>query len=208
MRYDPADRVLSLSFARDREEHADVMLETSRRMTTTTDPVSAWTGFGMVIGFGVAVGAVMELHRRFVLPSFLGPAEIAPLGTIMAQLLPLVLLIIALYALFHIRAIKRRRRALLSRLNADLVIDVDIFIQGLTSSSDGLSIDIDWSCVSSVVIDSKRIEIECECFSVYIPERAFENRKAFTRAAREVRDLWRDAVKRERDSKLLAAGLN
>ena len=37
MRYDPATRILSLSFTRRPGEHVDVMLETGRRMVTGPD---------------------------------------------------------------------------------------------------------------------------------------------------------------------------
>ena len=105
MPYDPATRVLSLSFTRDPEEHADVMLDAARRMVTETDPGLAWGRFiGFAIGLGATVGIVMEIHRRFVLPLILGPADIAPLGVVVVQLLPLVLVAVALYAWLYLRA--------------------------------------------------------------------------------------------------------
>jgi hypothetical protein len=161
----------------------------------------------MALGFGVIVGIVMEVHRRYVLPLILGPSEVAPLGTVALQLLPLVLLIVALYAMLHRRATRRRRHALLSRLQPGLYIDVDIFSAGLISSSGGFAIEIDWPVVRDIFVEAGRIELECESFSVYIPERAFSNRAAFNEAAREIRNLWREAVKHDRDSKMVAAGL-
>ena len=208
MGYDPATRILSLSFTRDPKEHADVMFETGRRMMTSTDPLSAWAGFGVAIGFGAIVGIVMELHRRFVLPLILGPSEIAPLGTVIVQLLPLILLILALYAILYVRVARSRRRALTSRLEPNLVIDVDIFSQGIATSSGQFSVEIDWPAVRNILLEGNRIEIECESFSLYLPERAFANRAAFTEAARELRKLWHEALKRERDSKMVAAGLD
>lgn len=208
MAYDPETRILSLSFTRDPGEHADAMLEMGRRMTTSADPISAWTGFGLAIGFGAVVGVVMEIHRRFVLPMLAGSSEIAPLGMVALQLLPLLLLVAALYAILHQRTIRRRRTALVSRLERNLVIDVDIFSKGLTSSSGQVTIDIDWAAVTDIVVNGNRIEIECESFATYLPERAFTNRAAFAEAARDLRKLWREAVKHDRDSRMLAAGLD
>lgn len=208
MRYDSADRILSLSFTRDPAEHADVMIEAGRRMMTSTDPISAWTGFGVAIGFGAVVGIVMEVHRRFLLPLMLGPSDIAPFGTVFLQLLPLILLVIVLYVAILFRSARSRRKALVSRLQPNLFIDVDIFTKGLTSSSGASSVDIDWSAVRSIFVQGNRIELECEGFYLYIPERAFANRAAFNEGAKEIRDIWREALKRERDSKLVAAGLD
>lgn len=208
MRYDPADRVLSLSFTRNPQEHADVMIESGRRMLTSTEPAYAWGGFGVAIGFGAVVGIVMEIHRRFILPSLLGPSDITPLGTVALQLLPLILLAAALYIFLHRRAVQRQRRALISRLEPNLFIDVDIFSRGIISSSGQFTVEIDWPVVRDIFADAGRIEVECESFSVYIPERAFACRSAFNEAAKEIRDLWREALKRDRDSKMVAAGLD
>lgn len=208
MPYDPATRILSLSFIRDTDEHTDVMLETGRRMMTGTEPTSTWAALGIALGFGVAVGIVMEIHRLYVLPLFLGPTEFAPLGTVAVQLLPLALLILALFALLYAHGIRRRRHALLSRLQPGLAIDVDIFSAGIVSSSDGFVIQIDWPIVRNILVEDGRIEIECESFSAYIPERAFSNRASFNVAAKDIRNLWRDAVKRAHDAKALAAGLD
>lgn len=208
MRYDPSTRVLSLSFKRNPAEHVDVMLETGRRMMTNPDPLSAWAGFGMAIGFGAVVGIVVEIHRRFVLPLLLGPSEIAPLGTVGLQLLPLVLLVAALYAVVHRRIAKRRRKALLSRLEPELVVDVDIFAQGIVATSGQSAVETDWTAVKDVLIEGDRIEIECESFAIYLPERVFKDQAAFTDAAAELRRLWRDALKRDHDGRMIAAGLD
>jgi hypothetical protein len=208
MRYDPSTRILSLSFKRSPGEHVDAMLETGRRMMTSPDPLSAWAGLGMAIAFGALVGIVMEIHRRFVLPLILGPFEIAPLSTVGLQLLPLILLVAALYAIVHQRVAKRRRKALLSRLEPDLVVDVDIFAEGIVVASGQSTVETDWTAVKDVLIEGDRIEIECESFAIYLPERAFKDRSAFTDAAAALRRLWREALKRDHDGRMIAAGLD
>lgn len=208
MAYDPATRVLSLSFARDPSEQADVMLEAGRRMTTSTEPMAAWTGFGIAIGFGVLVGIVMELYRRFILPLVLGPSEVAPLGSVAVQLLPLILLLIALYSVLFVRTKTRRRQAIISKLEPGRVVDVDIFAKGVSMSSGKATIEVDWSGVHDIVADSSRIELECEGFVVYIPARAFDGNAAYAAALKDIRHLWRDAVKLERDRRMVEAGLD
>ncbi|MCB1445730.1 MAG: hypothetical protein KDJ87_08000 [Rhizobiaceae bacterium] len=208
MGYEAADRILSVSFARDAEEHADVMLTAGRRMLAGPARISAWAAFAAAVGFGVAVGILMEIHRRLVLPLVLGPAEPAPLGTVVLQLLPLILMIAALYILLYRRAVRRRRAALVARLTPGVVIDVDIFPKGVAMASDRVAIEVDWPAVRDVFAGANRIEMECEAFSLYIPERAFPDHAAFTRAGREVRNLWRAALKQERDSRMSEAGLD
>lgn len=207
MRYDPADRVLSLSFAREPEEHADVILEAGRRMLAGPGSGSPWRMFFVAIGFGVVVGIAMEIHRRFVLPALLGTSDIAPLSVVAVQLLPVVILVLGLYALLHARTLRRRRSALVARLAPALYIDVDIFPTGISASSGQVAIEVDWPAARNVFVDAGRIEIECESFSLYIPERAFADHKVFTDAAIEIRKLWREDVKHDRDSRMLAAGL-
>jgi hypothetical protein len=208
MSYEAADRVLSLSFNRDPVEHADVMLATGRRMMTSTRPSSGGAGLVIAIGFGAVVGIAMEIHRRFLLPLIVGPSEIAPLGTVALQLLPLIILILALYAFLYVRALRRQRNALVSRLEPNVFVDVDIFPEGIRLSSDQMRIELDWLAVRAVFADGSRIEIECESIALYLPERAFTDRKAFAEAAKTIRNLWREALKREHDGKMVAAGLD
>ena len=52
------------------------------------------------------------------------------------------------------------------------------------------------------------MEIECELSVIFIPERAFANRAAFNEAGREMRNVWRQALKRDHDSRMVAAGLD
>jgi len=162
----------------------------------------------MAITFGAAVGIAMEIHRRFVLPLILGPSEIAPLGTVGLQLLPLILLVADFYAVVHRRIAKLRRKALLSRLEPDLIVDVDIFAQGIVTTSGHSTVETDWTAVKNILIDGGRIEIECESFAIYLPERAFKDQAAFTDAAAELRKLRREALKREHDGRMIAAGLD
>ena len=52
------------------------------------------------------------------------------------------------------------------------------------------------------------MEIECEVFVFRIPMRAFASRAAFNEAGQEIRNIWREALKREHDGKTIAAGLD
>lgn len=71
-----------------------------------------------------------------------------------------------------------------------------------------MRIEVDWLAVRAVFADGSRIEIECESIALYLPERAFTDRKAFAEAAKTIRNLWREALKREHDGKMVAAGLD
>ena len=54
---------MTVSFVRDPEEHADVMLEAGKRFVARTNSGPACVGpFFILIGFGAGVGIVMELY--------------------------------------------------------------------------------------------------------------------------------------------------
>jgi hypothetical protein len=210
MRHDPASRVLSLSFTRDPAEHADVMIAAGRRMFPVRRSSSlrwSWIRFSLAIAAGIVIGFIMEAYRRLVLP-FLGMQDTVPLGTAMLQVLPLALLAVALLIAFAWWGIRLRRSAFAARISPGVIVDVDIFTDGLTSSGGDLIIDLDWLAVREVYADANRIEIECESFVVYLPVRAFADGKAFTHGAAEIRKLWRDRLKRDRDRRLLGAGVD
>jgi hypothetical protein len=210
MNYEAADRVLSISFLREPEEHANAILEADRRMTTAPDEGGRATGraLGAAVGFAAAVGIIMELHRRFILPLILEPSDIPPLGTAVLELLPFFLLVVALFATLYVRASRRRRHGLTSRLRPGVFVDVDIFSKGIAVSADQSRFEVDWSGVRDVVAVPNGMEIECEAAVIFIPARAFANRAAFSEAGKEIRNVWREALKRDHDGKMVAAGLD
>ena len=198
MRTDAQNRIMSLSFRREPKEHADVMLQAGRRLMTPRNSSYGWTVFIGAVAFGAVIGITMEVYRRFVLSPLLGIDEVTPLNIIILQLLPFLLLI---FALLYARArdvSKRRKQALIDRLEPGLFVDTDIFRDGLRSSTGPLTITMEWTAVRNVLIDKTRIELEGESFSTYIPERAFENRPAFEAAAAQIRTLWQDAKRKQK----------
>lgn len=208
MPYPPAERLLSISFQRSREEHVDAMVGIGRRLMTDHRKVSPWMGFGAVIGLGALVGVAMEVHRRFVLPLLFGITETVPLGIAVLQFLPLLLILAGAFLFLFRRALRRQRAALVSHLKPGLVVDIEVFKTGVAASTGTFSIEVDWSFVDDIFIEKDRIEIACESLSIYIPERAFESRSTFAAAFKEIRDYWREANRRSRDSKMIAAGLD
>ncbi|MGV3551542.1 hypothetical protein [Rhizobium sp.] len=208
MPYSPAERLLSVSFERRRDEHADAMFDIGRRMMTENRTVSPWIGFAMAIGLGVVVGATMEVHRRFIMPVVFGITDTAPLGTAILQFLPLLLIAAGVYAFFYMRTVKGQRAALTSRIRPGLTIDIEIFEAGVAVLMPAFSMEVDWPFVSDVYIDGARIEIECESLSIYIPERAFPDRATHVAAYKQIRGAWQDAAKRERDRRMLEAGID
>jgi hypothetical protein len=208
MPYEPSTRVLSVSFVRDPAEQADVTVEAGRRWMTGADTLSTGAGVGIAVGFGAVAGLVMEIHRRFVLPLVLGSSDTVPLGTMAVQLLPLILLLGALFAWLHRRAQRRWRQAMTSRLTPGCIVDVDLYSQGVSMSGGQTIIEIDWEAVRDVIADKNRIEIECEGFVVYVPARAFDGVAAYAQAVKDIRQLWRDALRLERDRKMIEAGLD
>lgn len=208
MPYPPAERLLSISFKRSRQEHVDAMYGVTRRMMSDRRTVSPWIGFAMAIGLGVVIGVSMEAHRRFVLPTIFGITETAPLGTAILQFLPLLLIAIGIYLYFYRQTIRDQRAALIASLTPGLVVDIEIYKDGVMASTGIFTMEVDWRFVGDVYVDGDRIEIACESVSLYIPGRAFLHRADFDAAFKQIRSTWREATKRDRDSKLAAAGVD
>jgi len=208
MPYPAAQRLLSISFERSAEEHVDAMIGVGRRLMADKRTVSPWMGFGVAIGLGVLIGVSMEAHRRLVMPYVFGITETAPLGTAILQFLPLLLIAAGVYYFLYRRTLSGQRAALVSHLQPGLVIDIEIFKTGVAASTGGFAFEVDWTFVSDVYVDNNRIEIQCESLSLYIPERAFAKRTEFAETFKLIRATWREATKRDRDSRVVAAGLD
>lgn len=208
MPYPPADRLLTISFERLPEEHVDAMIGVGRRLMADKRAASPWVGFGMAIGLGVLISISMELHRRLILPYLFGITETAPLGTAILQFLPLLLIAVGIYYYLYRRTVRSQRTALVSHLAPGLVIDIEIFKTGVAASTGAFAMEVDWTFISDVYVENNRVEIQCESLSLYIPERAFAKRTDFAEAFKLIRSTWREATKRDRDSKMVAAGLD
>jgi len=204
MRYDPATRIMTVSFVRNREEHADVMLEAGKRFVAKPNPGPAWMPFFVMIGFGAVVGIAMELYRRLVLPSILYPDEITPLGVVLVQFLPILFLLAGFYVILVARLTADRRKIVVSKLEPKMFIDADIYEKGISTSSNQLTVELDWTAVREVLVDANRIDVESEGYVIYFPERAFKSHAEFNDAAGTIRNLWREAKKAERDNKMAA----
>jgi hypothetical protein len=131
----------------------------------------------------------------------------APLSTAALELLPVLILLVALYFFLARRTARRQWRAMLSRMQPGLVVDVDVFSKGVRMSTERATIECDWPAARSIFAVPNGMEIEYESFAIFIPERAFANRAAFNEAGKQMRALWRDAVKRDHDDKMIAAGI-
>lgn len=208
MRYDPSDRIFSLSFARDPEEHADAMMEAGRKLVTRSGPASVWRPFFVMIGGGIAIGLAMEFYRGLVLPALLGTTDVTPLPVVLLELLPVALVVGVLIAAYVMRAGIRQQRAIVARLDPKIFVDIDILRQGLRISSGPMLTEMDWTGVRDIVAAGNRLDIETEAYVIYVPERAFANRAAFNEAAGQIRTLWREARRNEHDSRMIAAGLD
>jgi hypothetical protein len=93
-------------------------------------------------------------------------------------------------------------------LRPGVAVDADFFTRGIRLSTDQSVTQIDWTLVQSISAIDKSLEIDCESYAIHIPERAFASRAAFLDAGNQIRHVWREAVKRDRDGRMIAAGLD
>jgi len=193
MRTDAQSRIMSLSFKREPQEHAEIMLEAGRRFMTSPLALRPWPLLAGAIGLGAVFGLVMEGYRVFILTPLLGIGEVAPLSVICLQLAPILL--VAAGLLFgwarHVR--QRRRQLLIARVGADMFADVDIFRDGIRTSAGPLVVTLAWEGIRHITTGPSRIEFEADTFIAYLPERAFADHQAFQAAARQIHQLWLDA---------------
>lgn len=192
MLYDPAHRILSISYQREPLEHATIVLATHSRSSSLKPVVNRWLLLAMVVA-GAVIGIAMEAYRRLVLVPWLDPAVVPPLNVIVLELLPFVLLVVAgLYAARqHLRRLRQRTIANLAE--ARMLVDTDIFEEGISVSAGPMTTIVDWEAISRLTVSGDRLEFEGESFLAYIPARAFRDRQAFDACASACATRWNRA---------------
>jgi hypothetical protein len=196
MNYHQETRIMSVSFERDPQEHATVMLAAGRRFAATRAAGFTWPVLLSAIGYGIVLGLAMELYRRFVLSIFFPLEAIPPLNIVLTQMLPFLLLLYLLYLGRAYYLARARRRALIERLGTDVFIDTDIYRDGVTATSGESAVSLNWTGVRSLAVINDRIELDGDAFVLYIPRRAFANKPAFDAAAGRISELlWKARVR-------------
>jgi len=203
MRFDPGSRILSFSFKRDRGEHAALMLALGKRLTTSDKQTKPAQKLAASIVMGLVFGVVLEFYRLQILPYVYGPEQTTPFPLMIVLYLPLlVLLALGIFVLIR-REQARRLQALASHLSMEEFVDVDVFRNGIASSSGGHSIQTDWTAISEIFVQDGLIVAQSEGHASYLPQRAFASKAAFDEAAATMRKLWRDAKRTERDQAMI-----
>jgi hypothetical protein len=193
MRLDAQDRILSISFERDPKEHAEIMLAAGRRLMRPRRTLSVWVSlFGAVI-VGASIGLSMEGYRLLVLGPVFGVDKVEPLNIVALQILPLIVIFVAFNYILGRRTVRQRREVLAERLGPSQFVDVDIFREGIRTSSGVLTLALEWKGVQDIVASKDRIDFYGDAFVCYIPARAFKGRAEFEAAIQRSRQLWAEA---------------
>jgi hypothetical protein len=196
MRLDAQDRILSLSFERDPKEHAAIMLAAGRRLMQPRRKLPVGVTFVAAVAVGAVIGLSMEFYRRLVLEPLFGIDQVAPFNIVALQILPVIVIFVALAYILGARAAKRRRQTLIERLGPSQFVDVDIFTDGIRTSSGVLTITLDWKGVQDIVVSKDRVEFDGDAFACYIPQRAFKSRAEFEEGIKQAHQLWAKAKDR------------
>ncbi|WP_137156908.1 hypothetical protein [Rhizobium sp. FKL33] len=193
MRYHASQRVLSVSFERQPEEHADVILSFGNRLTSIRPPRLNLFTIAVATAFGLAIGAALEAYRRLILPEIVGLDSVPPLSVILLQILPFLLLISALILgrAYYLETLKKASFA--SEIAAGAFIDTDIYENGVETSSDETTIWMPWTSIREINVGKKRIELVGDGFTAYFPERAFSDKAAYSKALLTFSKLHRAA---------------
>lgn len=193
VRYEAVNRIISVSFERAPKEHVDVVLSANRRFMATARPRYTWLILLGAIMSGIAVGFVMEVYRRYVLPLLLDADQVPTLSMVLFQFLPFVVLIGALI-LGRARSLERlRRKAFAAQLAKGQFIDTDIYQNGIETTSGDVTTWMPWHTVRDVVVANKRIEILGDAFVAYLPERAFPDKEVFHKTGIRLAELKRQS---------------
>ncbi|MCV3766898.1 hypothetical protein [Rhizobium sp. TRM95796] len=195
MRYQAWQRVLSASFERQPNEHADVILSSGNRLSSTRAPRLNLFTVGVATAFGLAIGAALEAYRRFILPDLVGLDSVPPLSVILLQLLPFLLLISALILgrAYYLEGLKKL--SLASEIAPGAFIDIDVYETGVETSSGETTIWMPWTSIREINVGKKRIELVGDGFTAYFPERAFSDKAAYSDALLTFSKLHRAARK-------------
>jgi hypothetical protein len=191
MRYRTANRVMSLSFERDPNEHADVILSGGKQFMRVTKSHISWFAVVGATLFGLVLGLLLELYRRFVLPLVLDAEVIAPLPVILSQLLPFLLLVSGLILGRSLYLNELRKQSVAAELKRGLFIDTDVYADGIETTSDSVTVWMPWHAVRDVIVGKRGIEILGDAFVVYLPERAFKDREDYSRAFQQFLEFWK-----------------
>jgi hypothetical protein len=192
MRYDAQSSLLSISFAREPEEHVKVMFEAGRRLQSRPTAKQGRHIFIGLIFWGLALGLCIELYRQYVLIALLHLENVPPLGLAALQLVPFVLLAGGSLVWYGRRALRKTRQNWINLVEPGVFVDTDIYNHGIRSRGGPIQITVEWQKVRNIVFGPSRIDIEVETFIVYIPDRAFDNRKGFDDAAELIQRLWQE----------------
>ena len=191
LKYEAVNRILSISFERDPQEHVDVVLSINRWYMATHRPRYSWLVLAGAVGFGLGIGLLMELYRRYLLPQLLGATGIPTLAMVLFQFLPFVVLIGTLIAGRTTYLERLHRRTYAAQLEEGYFIDTDVYENGIETTAGDVTVWTPWRAVKEVVVANRRIEIIGDAFVAYLPERAFADKAAFHRAGVRLAELRR-----------------
>lgn len=191
LKYEAVNRVLSISFEREPQEHVDAVLSANRWFMATKRPRYTWLVLTGAILFGAAIGFLMEAYRRYLLPLVLGQENIPTLSVLLFQFLPFVILVGGLIVTRASYLERLHRRAYVSQLEKGQFIDTDVYENGIETTTGDITVWMPWNTVKEVVVAKKRIEIIGDAFVAYLPERAFPDRAVFHKAGVKLAELKR-----------------
>jgi hypothetical protein len=190
-RYETINRILSISFERQPDEHVDVVLSSNQRFTATSRPRYTWLVLAGAVVSGVAIGLLMEVYRRFVLSALFDEAFVPPFSIVLLQFLPFVLLIAGLIFGRASYLEHSRRKTFSKQLAKGQFIDTDIYENGIETTSGDVTVWMPWTTVRDVVVARKRIEILSDAFVTYLPLRAFPDKAVFHQTGVRMAELKR-----------------
>jgi hypothetical protein len=188
-------RLMQISFKRLPDEHADLMIRAGNYFLNTRTNRPALPYLAGAIIFGVVCGVGLELYRQFLLAPYFGIEKLPDFGVIVMEMLPVLLAIAIGAALQRYLTVRARRKALIARLDKEVMIDIDVFEKGMEINRDGQFISYEWTAFKKVETANGYLVLRQDDSILSIPARAFKDKDAYLTDSHEIVALWKEANK-------------
>lgn len=188
-------RLIQISFKRLPDEHADMMIRAGKYFLQSQGRRKALPYLAAALLFGVLSGVGLEAYRQYVLAPYFGIENLPAFGVIMFEMLPVALAIAAGTFMQHQLSVRARRKNLISRLHADVMIDIDVHEYGMEVARDGQITTFEWTAFKTVDTAKGFLVFEQDDTIFSVPARAFKDQNTYLTQSHEIIRLWKEARK-------------
>ena len=186
-------RLMQISFKRLPEEHAANMIRAGDLFLHARSRRRALPYLVGAVIFGITCGVGLEAYRQYVLAPWFGIESLPTLPVIALEMLPIAVAIgIGLIAQsFIVR--RGRRKTLIAALRKEIMIDIDIYEDGMEVAEEHVATTYYWTAFERVETYKGAVVFYRDDSLFFIPARAFKDNSAYLTQGHEIVTLWKEA---------------